>query len=548
MNDDKLKINTDQLKELIAKNGYDYKQGEFLKVIKQELKDTDISFQDYVRREFNMSITKANDNIREADYVDGEDLDNQLNLGHLSEYPKLPTKTRLIIISKNVDENTKEALYSGKITAKDVHIVKDSEDQSEPMNTTESEKSVTAVPAAVSPNRPDDANFDFYENLAPEDRSFLNGLDKKMWTIYRNYSYDVGELLSQAQTHFSNQGARNDQVGHSKETLRKWFTAWGFSKSKAYDYINQYNFVRQADKVGGENQDELIETFNQLPEKAKSKVASKSVDPEFRELVMSSNITQNAQYKRLLQEFDEAKKRLTDVSKESEQVKAQNQKLQTSLTDISMERGELQDKLLAAINAQHSAESKVNDLESDPVTVEVEPDDYQQSKRELEQATQELQQRQEEVASLREQLANAPKETEEKVVAPEDYEKTKADNARLQEQLSTYEQEMEKLKKGSTEYAELKAKVDEMHQQQDAIAQSVGAFSEVVDMVHGLQPNLNQISIVTMSSAIRVLSQEDLAKTRLPGVRDEMERLLGELNQVLSGDQFVDGDFEEVKN
>lgn len=545
MNDDKLKINTDQLKELIAKNGYDYKQGEFLKVIKQELKDTDINFQDYVRREFNMSITKANDNIREADYVDGEDLDNQLNLGHLSEYPKLPTKTRLIIISKNVDENTKEALYSGKINAKDVHIGKDTE---EDQSTTESQNSVTDVTAAASPNRPDNANFDFYEDLAPEDRNFLNGLDKEMWALYRKYTFDVGELLNQAQRHFLRApGARRNQDESS--SFEKWFTAWGFSKNKAYDYIRQYEFVHNAqDLQDGQSKEEFIETFNELPAKAKTKIASKSVDPEFRELVMSSNITQNAQYKRLLQEFDEAKKRLTDVSKESEQVKAQNQKLQTSLTDISMERGELQDKLLAAINAQHSAESKVNDLESDPVTVEVEPDDYQQSKRELEQATQELQQRQEEVASLREQLANAPKETEEKVVAPEDYEKTKADNARLQEQLSTYEQEMEKLKKGSAEYAELKAKVDEMHQQQDAIAQSVGAFSEVVDMVHGLQPNLNQISIVTMSSAIRVLSQEDLAKTRLPGVRDEMERLLGELNQVLSGDQFVDGDFEEVKN
>lgn len=318
------------------------------------------------------------------------------------------------------------------------------------------------------------ANFDFEDKLEPEDRDFLQDLDKQMWKLYSNYSVDVGELLSKAQGRFSNQGSRSDK--HGSATFTKWIDAWGFSKNKAYDYIRQFNFVRQAHEVGTQNEQDLISTFEKLPEKAKTKVASKSVDPAFRELVMSSNVTTNPQYLQLLKQYKAA---------------------QTENTELR---------------------------NREPETVVKAPADYAQIQRERTQLIEELNDKKQKVADIQTKLKQTTN--------PDDYEEVK-------DKVKKYEEDTNSLNI-------LKAQIDEMYAEKDELGKNVNAFKKVLDLEHDIVPILNSISPLTTSPYVQELTHEDMLKTSIPEIINQLDRISDAFKKLVAGTTIIDVDFENV--
>lgn len=206
----------------------------------------------------------------------------------------------------------------------------------------------------------------YYSSLPVDHQKFFKQADKKMLHIYRSYSLDVGEVLSKAQEQFKNQGTWSS----SAITFEKWFRSWKFSKSKVYEYISQYKYIQEQTKdLDSEGRKKLLEDFESLPAKARSKVAAQSTDEELRQELLTANITSNAQYKQVLEEYNQAKKALKEAEAQKQSVISTNQKLQSQLTDTTQKVSRHQDALLKAETDRHRLESELHDLEENPVTV-----------------------------------------------------------------------------------------------------------------------------------------------------------------------------------
>ena len=179
-------------------------------------------------------------------------------------------------------------------------------------------------------------DFD-YSVLDVATKDFLEERANVIYGIQSKSAYEIGKQLLQAQEKLA-----KNKYGCFEE----WYRSLGFKKTKAYEYINHYNFIRsQSEQLN-------IEKFEELPLKLQAEMSKPSANPTVNQAVFDGDITTHKEYKEL-----EHKLKLAE---------AENQKL--------FAEKEQQAEQLLNLKTQPQAEVKVIEKE---VVKEVVPDDYQ---------------------------------------------------------------------------------------------------------------------------------------------------------------------------
>lgn len=174
-------------------------------------------------------------------------------------------------------------------------------------------------------------DFD-YSLVDFETQEFLQECSNIIYGIQSKSAYEIGKQLVKAQEVLA-----KNRYGCFEE----WYSSLGFRKTKAYEYINHYNFIRsQSEQLN-------IETFEELPKKLQSEMSKPSANPELNQKVFDGDITTHKQYKEL-----ERQLKLAEADKE--RLKQQNERL-----------------------AEQALSAKVVEKE---VVIEKVPDDYESTK------------------------------------------------------------------------------------------------------------------------------------------------------------------------
>lgn len=142
-------------------------------------------------------------------------------------------------------------------------------------------------------------NFD-YSLL---DAKTSNALQAKAYRINQLTSktaYEIGKELKEAQDELSKKGYG---------IFTEWFESLGFKKTKAYQYINHYDFVRS------ESERSNIEMFETLPKSLQSEMSKPSADPELNQKVYVGDITTHKEYKEQEKIINEQEKTIEEQQK-----------------------------------------------------------------------------------------------------------------------------------------------------------------------------------------------------------------------------------------
>ena len=97
-------------------------------------------------------------------------------------------------------------------------------------------------------------DFD-YSLLDAKTKEFLEERANIIYGIHSKSAYEIGKQLAKAQKELSTRGYG---------CFEEWYRSLGFKKTKAYEYINHYNFVCS------QNEQANIEKFESLPKLKKS--------------------------------------------------------------------------------------------------------------------------------------------------------------------------------------------------------------------------------------------------------------------------------------
>lgn len=148
-------------------------------------------------------------------------------------------------------------------------------------------------------------DFD-YSLVDFETQEFLQERSNIIYGIQSKSTYEIGKQLVKAQEVLAKNGYG---------CFEEWYLSLGFKKTKAYQYINHYNFVRsQSEQLN-------IDTFEGLPKKLQSEMSKPSAKPELNQKVFDGDITTHKEYKELerkLKESEERNKRLAEQALQKE--------------------------------------------------------------------------------------------------------------------------------------------------------------------------------------------------------------------------------------
>ena len=221
-------------------------------------------------------------------------------------------------------------------------------------------------------------NIEKYEKLDSEERKDYLSLDKRMHRITEGFAYDVGKVLKDAQEKFRNQG-RKDIF-----SFTDWLKSWGFAKSRAYQLIN---FTEYVDKLQNNTEldgQSMVETFNSLPKMMQYSIV-KDRDPDHQnqvEKLLSEKVTETEQYKKVLQDFYNAKDALDVSQAKQKELEAANRELQIKNIAVQEENAKTQSKLIESQQKIHKLQTENYKLQNQPVEqIQVPPADYGEIKR-----------------------------------------------------------------------------------------------------------------------------------------------------------------------
>ena len=126
-------------------------------------------------------------------------------------------------------------------------------------------------------------DFD-YSLVDVKTKEFLEERANIIYGIQSRSAYEIGKQLARAQEKLS-----QNRYGCFEE----WYRSLGFKKTKAYEYINHYNFIRsQSEQLN-------IEKFEELPSKLQAEMSKPSANPEANQAVFNGDITTHKEYKEL---------------------------------------------------------------------------------------------------------------------------------------------------------------------------------------------------------------------------------------------------------
>lgn len=180
-----------------------------------------------------------------------------------------------------------------------------------------------------------------YSELDVGTADFLKEKELNMRNIVNDASEKLGKELYEAQQELSK---------HGYGCFEEWYSALGFKKTSVYEYINRFLFVRN---LNNQNQ---IETFQELSPSLQSEMSKKSAIPEVNQAVFDGDIKTHKEYKemeRKLKEAEEAKaraERQIEALKKSEQAAIQRME-------------ELEDQEPKVIERVIEDETKINRLQ-----------------------------------------------------------------------------------------------------------------------------------------------------------------------------------------
>lgn len=148
-------------------------------------------------------------------------------------------------------------------------------------------------------------DFD-YSLLDVKTKEFLEESANIIYGIQSKSAYEIGKQLAKAQEKLA-----QNRYGCFEE----WYRSLGFKKTKAYEYINHYNFIRsQSEQLN-------IEKFEELPRKLQAEVSKPSANPEVNQAVFNGDVTTHKKYKELERRLKLKDQALETVKGELERVK-----------------------------------------------------------------------------------------------------------------------------------------------------------------------------------------------------------------------------------
>lgn len=149
-------------------------------------------------------------------------------------------------------------------------------------------------------------DFD-YSVLDTTTKEFLEERANVIYNIQSKSAYEIGKQLARAQEKLS-----QNRYGCFEE----WYRSLGFKKTKAYEYINYYNFIRsQSEQLN-------VKKFEELPSKLQVEMSKPSAIPEVNEAVFNGDITTHKEYKELERRLKLKDQALEAVKGELERAKA----------------------------------------------------------------------------------------------------------------------------------------------------------------------------------------------------------------------------------
>lgn len=149
-------------------------------------------------------------------------------------------------------------------------------------------------------------DFD-YSVLDTTTKEFLEERANIIYGIQSKSAYEIGKQLARAQEKLS-----QNRYGCFEE----WYRSLGFKKTKAYEYINYYNFIRsQSEQLN-------IEKFEELPSKLQAEMSKPSANPEANQAVFNGDVKTHKEYKELERRLKLKDQALEAVKGELERAKA----------------------------------------------------------------------------------------------------------------------------------------------------------------------------------------------------------------------------------
>ena len=358
-------------------------------------------------------------------------------------------------------------------------------------------------------------NIEKYEKLDSEERKDYLSLDKRMHRITEGFAYDVGKVLKDAQEKFRNQG-RKDIF-----SFTDWLKSWGFAKSRAYQLIN---FTEYVDKLQNNTEldgQSMVETFNSLPKMMQYSIV-KDRDPDHQnqvEKLLSEKVTETEQYKKVLQDFYNAKDAL-DVSQEkNKELEAANRELQIKNIAVQEENAKTQSKLIESQQKIHKLQTENYKLQNQPVEqIQVPPADYGEIKRLNKKLIQDLEKSEEKEKSLREKLEQSQSESD--------------------KDLSHLEVELKKVKQEKLELEKLL--------QGDQVKQNLEDFKKATVIVTEIKRSLVEVGKKLQKDEIKALTAKDLESLDFGEIVVQVSDLIDCLNEIQETRRTIEGEYSEI--
>lgn len=183
-------------------------------------------------------------------------------------------------------------------------------------------------------------DFD-YSVLDTTTKEFLEERANIIYGIQSKSAYEIGKQLARAQEKLS-----QNRYGCFEE----WYRSLGFKKTKAYEYINHYNFIRsQSEQLN-------IEKFEELPSKLQAEMSKPSANPEVNQAVFNGDVKTHKEYKELERRLKLKDQALEAVKGELERAK------QTKTTEKVIEKEVIPDDYKATQDLNKQLLGKNKDL------------------------------------------------------------------------------------------------------------------------------------------------------------------------------------------